>query len=244
MVRRDLMQCVHYPWDMFVHNCRRTAQYSWLEFCRVTTEHEIQETLVWMQSRPTSMFKMNERDMRRAITSECALWGADPRTVIAASLESPFTRALLCSEVRRLVTYREKAMCTTHRREFLVCLVGQLLGDHPQFSVGPILNTIIRKSVIVWAGPLGRPLTGMELMTTQGFVTDKSLSASNLLSSSFSIQLDRKRSSVGEQAGNSMPVNFVGLALMWAILAVDIAQPISLDPVLAKLVSLRKRKRD
>ncbi len=47
------------------------------------------------------------------------------------------------------------------------------------------------------------------------------------------IDRPRKRAAVGEQAGNSMPVNFIGLALLWVTIAVDIAEPVTLDPALA-----------
>ena len=242
-IRKDLMQTVHYPWHVFLRNCCRVTTACWLEFTHHTHEIHIQETLDWMRSRPTSMYNMSRRQRKAAIRDECEEWGANMKAVLRAADQSPFTHALLASECRRLVEYRRLANASEHGCKYLCCLLGQEPGPHAQYSTSPVLNTIIRKTVIAWADPVLRPLTGFELMSAQGFVTHPSCSLGGVLSSSFLLNRSRHRAAVGEQAGNSMPVNFVGLALMWVAAAIDIREPMSLDPMLAKVVSLHKRGR-
>ena len=243
LLRLDLLQVVHYPWNKFVNDCRRLTTATWLDFCAISCHNDIHDFLGWMRQRPTSMFNTTDRQMRAVIRRECTLWNANPKPVIKAALESEFTRALLASECRRLVRYREMAATSEHGLDYLACLVGQEPGDHAQFSVAPTLNTIIRKTVILWANPLGRPFTGLELMSAQGFVCHHTFSAGGVLSSNFMRALDRKRAAVSEQAGNSMPVQFVGMSIMWALCATEISEPVSLDPALATLVGLQKKRR-
>ncbi len=221
-------------------SCRRVCRYSWQDFLCASAA-DIEKSLRWAENRTKSMVHLSGDALRAALEYECSLWDADVDEVLAVALESRQTRSLNPAECRRLTEY--KALCKSkgHSLSNLVAYVGQEPGPHPQMSFGPCMHTLIKSSSIVWAdGEACRPMDPVEMLCCQGFVSHTSL-GDGFMTSSFLRDRPRDRKAVISQAGNSMPVPMVGIALLYAVIAVDRKPLLELPAHLVRLSRLHAR---
>ena len=224
LVRRDILSEALCTWEVFTESCRRLCNCSWKGFV-IAAHSAIEDDMRWAEGRKESLSNCkSKKQLINAITIECQLFSlskSDIAGVVKLAQESRYTMSLNAAEARRLYRYRQLCMMRVGTLEHMVCLVSQDPDDHPQFSTGPVMSTLIKSASICWAeGGINRPLTGVELLGAQGFITDPSFSF-NGATSSFLINRDRNRVGQVNQAGNAMPVQMVGMAMLWASVAVQ-----------------------
>ena len=213
-------------WDLYISSCRRHCAWAWTGYLFDTLEN-LPSILCWARQRKESCYRLSGQALFDALASECALWPggqATPEAVLKLVMGTDFTRALNPAEARRLWLYRnlclEKPEAVGSTR-FLLCLVGQEPGPHTQMCYIGVMNTIIKSSSICWAdGEHRRPMSWRELLAAQGFVTSPHLTCHGL-SSSFLTARPRSARHVLQQAGNAMPVQMVGMALLFMAIAVE-----------------------
>ena len=240
-VRKYLYLKVTFSWSDFVNSCRRVTRYSWHDFLRASPE-EIEESVRWAENRKESMARLDLDALRVAIAEECdGHTDADVDRVLAVALETRHTRSLIPSECRRLLKCRDMCMAKRGTLEHLVCYVGQEPGAHNQMSFAEVMLTIVRSGSICWAdGNVRRALTAKELLSCQGFISYPSL-ATGPMTSDFLRPRLRNRRQLLLQAGNSMPVPLVGLALMYSIIAVERRPLIQLSSGMSTVLSLKRK---
>jgi hypothetical protein len=173
----------------FFDLCKRECEALWDVFL-VATEEELRSEFQWASKRRTSCFKLGDS-------------------------ETDFTGALTSLEMKHLDGYQR--LCPRG-----VAMLQQNPWCHPQCNMDrPRLHTLFRRMTLVYSLVHKRWFTPMELLTVMMFPTTVGPWGETCSFTHDRSAFDfppRSRGVVIEQAGNSMNVCVIGVALMWWLL--------------------------
>ena len=239
MIRRDLMPEVLMPYSVFISSCKRVRRWTFHEF-NCDSRAEIISELQWARNREGSLFNVPLDGLILHITPDCQEWGANPEDVCKVALESPFTRALITTEVRRLMQYRERVVAKGEDLSNLACHISQEPSTHPQYSAEECLHTIISHSTMLWVQQWGRWMVPSEFLVSQGIAIDRSQLSHNEETPFCVSREGRSRANVICQAGNTMNLQAVSVPLMWAAFCVRLRRPDTLSESTQTLLALQR----
>ena len=184
--------CERLQWPEFEKRFRRHCAIDWSAYF-IAGKHELEKELEWAKQRP-SLKKPPSRRLSR----------------------SPFEAALNNMEWDFLTKYKDM-----HKGCDLVVMLNQNPDKHAHTSAGKrTLPTLIKNTHMLYSTRHHRWLTPYELLVVQNFPVYDFLSQHGETCSfnraRETLRLSpRRRSVICEQAGNSMNVNVMGIALLW-----------------------------
>ena len=231
LLHKSKIRTILRPWpDIASACCRRECMTTWRGFL-CSSNQEFQEELRWAQNRAGSLFRLDtllDAPQLRMEPGKPEEETAAKRK-LAAELDvywnkSAFTKALTFFELQNLKNY-----VVLYPGERVYSL-GQDALTHKQMSSGTHLHTLIKNVGMLFSWPDLRWLTPVEVLMFQGFPIPSHVKAHGERTS-FEVPRSardvgpRSRRAMLEQAGNSMHVNVMGVALLWALCYVELDQP-------------------
>ena len=106
------------------------------------------------------------------------------------------------------------------------------------------MNTLVKKASVMWADEDTKTaLNAWELLLAQRFVIYAQFSCFGMTSRFCSVDRPRSLRALADQAGNSMPVQLIMLAFLWAIVAVETQPEIQVSEHMSLLVHLARKRR-
>lgn len=226
LLHKGKIRAILRPWpDIASGRCHRECRTTWRSFL-CASPAELQEELEWAQSRPGSLFHL----ATLSDAPQLAVQPGDPeerqkgKRELAAELDvfwnkSAFTKALTYFELQNLRNY------VRFYGGDRVYSLGQDALTHKQLSSTTHLHTLIKNVGMLFSWPDLRWLTPVEVLMFQGFPIPKHVKAHGERTSFEVPRSTRSRRAMLEQAGNSMHVNVMGVAVLWALSYVELEQP-------------------